>query len=82
MKGLTPGRNVHYVTGTGKHLYAGITKVWHQSEEGEPDHATVNLVVFNPADGEHGEEVCWNKTSVPFDAEAKAPGSWHWIEPA
>lgn len=82
MKGVTAGRNVHYVTGLGIHLPAIIVKVWNQSQDDEPDYATVNLAVFNPADGEHGDELpVWNKTSVIYDPD-KSDNTWHWIEQA
>lgn len=81
MKGVTVGRMVHYVTGTDKHLAAIIVRVWSQSADGEPDYACVNLAVLNPADGEHGDMVMWNKTSVLYDAD-KNDYTWHWIEQA
>lgn len=82
MKGVIEGRNVHYVTGTGKHLMAVIVKVWSVSEDETTDYACVNLAVFNPVDGEHGDELpVWNKTSVLYDA-AMSDNTWHWIEQA
>lgn len=78
--GVTEGRNVHYVTGD-KHLTALIVKVWSKSAPDEPDYACVNLAVFNPFDGEHGDLPVWNKTSILYD-ENKSDNTWHWIEQA
>ena len=79
MDGLTHGRIVHYITHTGAHLVAIVTHVW-DKEEG-----IVNLTVFNPFDGQHGDEVCWSKTSIPYHPITAArveEDTWHWIEAA
>lgn len=75
MDGLTVGRNVHYVTGTGVHLMANVVHVW------DKDTGMVNLTVFNNHTGDHGDEICWARTSVTYSNEHNA-NSWHWIERA
>lgn len=76
MEGLTVGRNVHYVTDTGKHLLALVVYV-HDKSAG-----MVNLTVFNDWGYDHGDVPCWRQTSVPYNEEGIHPDTWHFIERA
>jgi hypothetical protein len=74
MKGLTPGRMVHYVSGgaydRGQHLPAIIVEI-HNSTMG-----VVSLQAFlNSSQG-----MRW-VNQIRYSAEPE-PDTWHWIEPA
>jgi hypothetical protein len=79
MKGVTPGRTVHYVLEdgphAGEHRPAIIVKVWSKSI------GSVNLVVFMDGtnDGpDFGGCIRWCTSVAP--SEAMSPRTWHWIE--
>lgn len=89
MDGLTEGRIVHFVMPNGEHRPAMVVKVW-SKEVGR-----CNLQVFT--DGNNDAQVVvasnfaatsqvksglWWQTSIAFDDQDKAPGTWHWIEKA
>ena len=84
MEGLTPGRMVHYVSPTGAHLAAVVTKVWNEM-------GTVNLNVQMAGDGVDGGyegPPVERKTSITYDDspgtpdDGWVPSTWHWIEKA
>lgn len=78
MKGLVPGRIVHFAdatSGSMAHRAAIVTRVFN-------DDGTVNLTVWAPGGGSE------SLTSVlPDTADGKlggtmpTPGTWHWPEP-
>jgi hypothetical protein len=70
IKGLTEGRIVHYVEDGGFHRAAMVVKVW-SHETG-----VCNLEVKNE------DATTYLASSRLPDFEGKAPGTWHWIEPA
>jgi hypothetical protein len=77
MKGLTPGRIVHYVFGQ-DHRAAIVVTV--QDQEA----GVVNLSVFIdakdfPPENEPPRNL-W-RPGIPYSEEPKV-GTWHWIEPA
>jgi hypothetical protein len=89
MEGLTEGRIVHYVLGSGEHRPAIVVRVWRLNTiEGgvvPPQNGCSNLQVFTDSDaeGKYNDRlppVMW-ATSALFDAECK-PFTWHWIEKA
>ena len=69
-KGLTVGRNCHYVTRQGLHLAAIVADVEHR--EG----GIITLAVFDP----HANGVNFYDR-VPYDPSGQQIGSWHYIEP-
>lgn len=72
MQGLTPGRNVHYVSEEGKHLPAIVVEVIEPTDIYTP---SVTLCIFDPA-----KEAPYY--DVAFYSEANEPDTWHWIERA
>jgi hypothetical protein len=74
------GRTVLFVSDTGAHLAAIVTKVW--SDE------MVNLNVQIPGDGNDGNSDAppvVRMTSIPFNADAATKRTWHWptiVKPA
>lgn len=88
MKGLTPGRIVHYVLPNGygypgEHRPAIVVKIWEPISDPYPIQLVVFLDGSNDAPGQ-GDAAPLTKwvTSVVFDETGQKPGSWHWIEPA
>ena len=72
MEGLTPGRMVHFVDGTGRHLAAVVAWVWGDGK--------CNLAVIQPGSGyPPPENPVVLELAVPF-SEAPSPVTWHWIE--
>lgn len=80
MDGLTEGRIVHYVIQTGpshgQHRPAIVVKVWNKES------GVVNLIVFADWSNDGVADSAYWATSVRYDEETKAPGTWHWIEKA
>lgn len=83
LKGLSPGRIVHYVLpegniGKGEHRPAIVTKVW---ADPVTTHNVPDLVVFKSANTDGGvyQADTFRAPSVPYDPEGK-PGTWHWPE--
>lgn len=87
MKGLTEGRIVHYVLPDGQHRPAIVVRVWDRNPD-DPI-GCCQLQVFVDGSNDHhqisanevGHGTVW-RTSVRCDEVGKAPGTWHWIEPA
>ena len=73
MKGLTPGRIVHYVAQDGEHCPAIVTGTY----DGDVlDQGVVYLTVFSVR-----HSPMPTPTAVVYDEAGKAPGTWHWIGP-
>lgn len=84
MRGLTPGRIVHWVGAQGDHLAAIVIHVY---EDGSGIEGLVQLAVFPPYQVdplelmERPTPTSPVSIAAPFDAEG-APRTWHWIEKA
>jgi len=84
LKGLTPGRIVHYVLPScsyfaGEHRPAIVAQVWNKGHESHPGMS--NLVVFKGQSRDGGDQECpvMSVGSVSYDPTG-APGTWHWPE--
>lgn len=69
-KGLTVGRNCHYVTSSGRHLAAIITDVTDRQA------GIVSLIAFDPELGYSP-----HKYGVRYDPLNPTYDTWHYIEP-
>ena len=89
MDGLTEGRIVHFVLGSGECRPAIVVKVWRVTGPGNiqdpPENGCCNLQVFCDCDpleqwNDKLPPVMW-ETNIVY-SEEPTPGTWHWIEQA
>ena len=85
MEGLTAGRIVHYVMDQGRskgeHRPAIVVRVWPDYFDADSV-PLIQLQVFTDQTNDDCQTGTIWRTSVHFDGDAKAPGTWHWIERA